>query len=175
MANAVRDNPERAEFVGCGRRWARYISFCAAPVGEPWAGLFAVNYEILTAENMGLGPASWVLLMAPMGDEHFVGPSSQGPSCSPSSGGCSATTPGCHSLPRWCCWPPCSSCLGWRGTGPAGLGQLVAERPGSLVGPYLAAAVMAALAVVVGLIGYLEMIYFLVSAQQDRRRAATGD
>ena len=30
MANAVRDNPERAEFVGYSQRWVRYVSFCAA-------------------------------------------------------------------------------------------------------------------------------------------------
>ena len=30
MANAVRDNPERAEFVGYSMRWVRYVSFCGA-------------------------------------------------------------------------------------------------------------------------------------------------
>jgi branched-chain amino acid transport system permease protein len=30
MANAVRGNPERAEFVGYSMRWVRFVSFCAA-------------------------------------------------------------------------------------------------------------------------------------------------
>ncbi|HEU5319369.1 MAG TPA: branched-chain amino acid ABC transporter permease, partial [Methylomirabilota bacterium] len=64
MANAVRDNPERAEFVGYSQRGVRFVSFCAAGLFAGVAGgLFAVNYEILTAENMGLNASGAVLLM----------------------------------------------------------------------------------------------------------------
>jgi len=76
MANAVRDNPERAEFVGYSQRRVRYISFCAAGLFAGVAGgLFALNYEILTAENMGLNASGAVLLMTYIGGiGAFVGP-----------------------------------------------------------------------------------------------------
>jgi branched-chain amino acid transport system permease protein len=76
MANAVRDNPERAEFVGYSQRWVRFVSFCASGFFAGVAGgLFAVNYEILTAENMGLAASGAVLLMAYIGGVgSFFGP-----------------------------------------------------------------------------------------------------
>ena len=76
MANAVRDNPERAEFVGYSQHRVRFVSFCAAGFFAGIAGgLFAVNYEILTAENMGLNASGAVLLMAYIGGiGYFVGP-----------------------------------------------------------------------------------------------------
>jgi branched-chain amino acid transport system permease protein len=76
MANAVRDNPERAEFVGYSQRRVRYLSFCAAGLFAGIAGgLFALNYEILTAENMGLNASGAVLLMTYIGGVGtFVGP-----------------------------------------------------------------------------------------------------
>ena len=76
MANAVRDNPERAEFVGYSQRRVRYISFCAAGLFAGVAGgLFALNYEILTAENMGLNASGAVLLMTYIGGVgSFAGP-----------------------------------------------------------------------------------------------------
>jgi len=76
MANAVRDNPERAEFVGYSARWVRFISFCAAGFFAGLAGgLFAVNYEILTGANMGAVASGSVLLMTYIGGiGFFVGP-----------------------------------------------------------------------------------------------------
>jgi branched-chain amino acid transport system permease protein len=76
MANAVRDNPERAEFVGYSPRRVRYIVFCASGFFAGIAGgLFALNYEILTAENMGLNASGAVLLMTYIGGiGSFVGP-----------------------------------------------------------------------------------------------------
>jgi branched-chain amino acid transport system permease protein len=76
MANAVRDNPERAEFVGYSARWVRFVSFCAAGFFAGIAGgLFAVNYEILTAETMGLAVSGSVLLMTYVGGAaFFAGP-----------------------------------------------------------------------------------------------------
>ncbi|WP_241525863.1 branched-chain amino acid ABC transporter permease [Pseudophaeobacter leonis] len=53
MANAVRDNPERAEFLGYSARWVRFYSFVASGFFAGIAGgLFAINYEILTEENL---------------------------------------------------------------------------------------------------------------------------
>jgi branched-chain amino acid transport system permease protein len=76
MANAVRDNPERAEFVGYSQRAVRYVSFCAAGLFAGLAGgLFAVNYEIVTADNMGVGASGAVLLMTYIGGiGAFAGP-----------------------------------------------------------------------------------------------------
>jgi branched-chain amino acid transport system permease protein len=76
MANAVRDNPERAEFVGYSQQHVRFVSFCASGFFAGIAGgLFAVNYEILTAENMGLTASGAVLLMAYIGGiGSFAGP-----------------------------------------------------------------------------------------------------
>jgi len=76
MANAVRDNQERAEFVGYSQRTVRFISFCAAGFFAGVAGgLFAINYEILTEENLNLPTSGWVLLMAYIGGVgYFIGP-----------------------------------------------------------------------------------------------------
>jgi branched-chain amino acid transport system permease protein len=76
MANAVRDNPERAEFVGYSARRVRFVSFCASGFFAGVAGgLFAVNYEILTGANMGLAASGVVLLMTYIGGiGYFAGP-----------------------------------------------------------------------------------------------------
>ncbi len=76
MANAVRDNEERAEFLGYSQRYVRFISFCASGFFAGIAGgLFAINYEILTEENLNLVTSGWVLLMAYVGGiGYFIGP-----------------------------------------------------------------------------------------------------
>ncbi len=76
MANAVRDNAERAEFLGYDQGRVRFVSFCASGFFAGVAGgLFAVNYEILTEENLNLQTSGWVLLMAYVGGAgHFAGP-----------------------------------------------------------------------------------------------------
>ncbi|MGM0631992.1 MAG: branched-chain amino acid ABC transporter permease [Pseudomonadota bacterium] len=76
MANAVRDNAERAEFIGYSARKVRYISFCAAGLFAGIAGgLFAINYEIVTEENLTLVTSGEVLLMAYIGGlGFFIGP-----------------------------------------------------------------------------------------------------
>ncbi len=76
MANAVRDNPERAEFVGYSMRWVRFFSFCGAGFFAGIAGaLFAINFEILTEENLGLAMSFNVLLATYIGGVgFFVGP-----------------------------------------------------------------------------------------------------
>ncbi|NQW11463.1 MAG: branched-chain amino acid ABC transporter permease [Alphaproteobacteria bacterium] len=76
MANAVRDNDERAEFVGYSQRMVRFISFVASGFFAGAAGgLFAINYEILTEENLNLVTSGGVLLMAYIGGiGFFIGP-----------------------------------------------------------------------------------------------------
>ncbi len=76
MANAVRDNPERAEFLGYSARWVRFYSFVASGFFAGIAGgLFAINYEILTQENLDLGQSGSILLITFLGGVgYFFGP-----------------------------------------------------------------------------------------------------
>jgi len=72
MANAVRDNPERAEFLGYSARHVRYISFCASGFFAGVAGgLFGINYEILTGENLNLALSGEILLITFLGGVGF--------------------------------------------------------------------------------------------------------
>ena len=76
IANAVRDNEERAEFLGYSQRKVRFISFCAAGFFAGIAGgLFAINYEILTEENLNLVSSGTILLVTFLGGVgFFIGP-----------------------------------------------------------------------------------------------------
>lgn len=72
MANAVRDNPERAEFLGYSARWVRYYSFCASGFFCGVAGaLFAINFEIVTEENLNLATSGTILLVTFLGGVGF--------------------------------------------------------------------------------------------------------
>ncbi|MCX7567447.1 branched-chain amino acid ABC transporter permease [Sulfitobacter sp. F26169L] len=72
MANAVRDNPERAEFLGYSSRWVRYYSFVASGFFAGVAGgLFAINYEILTEENLNTASSGVILLVTFLGGVGF--------------------------------------------------------------------------------------------------------
>ena len=76
MANAVRDNEERAEFVGYSQRMVRWITFCASGFFAGIAGaLFAINFEILTEENLNLATSGTILLATFLGGVgFFIGP-----------------------------------------------------------------------------------------------------
>ncbi len=76
IANAVRDNEERAEFLGYSQRNVRWISFCASGFFAGVAGsLFAINFEILTEENLNLATSGSILLITFIGGAgFFVGP-----------------------------------------------------------------------------------------------------
>lgn len=72
MANAVRDNPERVEFLGYSARWVRFISFSVSGFFAGVAGgLFAINYEILTEENLSLVMSGQILLITFLGGVGF--------------------------------------------------------------------------------------------------------
>ncbi|MGB5863195.1 MAG: branched-chain amino acid ABC transporter permease [Sulfitobacter sp.] len=72
MANAVRDNPERAEFLGYSARWVRYYSFVASGFfAGVSGGLFAINYEILTEENLNAASSGIILLVTFLGGVGF--------------------------------------------------------------------------------------------------------
>jgi branched-chain amino acid transport system permease protein len=63
MLNAVRDNPERVEFVGYDTQRVRYIAFMIAGFFAGIGGaLAALNFEIVTSENVS-GPRSAVFLL----------------------------------------------------------------------------------------------------------------
>ncbi len=76
MANAVRDNEERAEFVGYSQRMVRWMTFCASGFFAGIAGaLFAINFEILTEENLNLITSGQILLTTFLGGVgFFIGP-----------------------------------------------------------------------------------------------------
>ncbi len=76
MANAVRDNPERVQFVGYDPQWVRYQQVVLAGFFAGIAGgLSALNYEIVTSEALGAHASSMVLLMTYVGGAaSFYGP-----------------------------------------------------------------------------------------------------
>jgi branched-chain amino acid transport system permease protein len=76
MCNAVRENPERAEFVGYSTQMVRFIAFCTSGFFAGVAGgLAAIHYEIVTSSMVGAGPSGFVLLMAYIGGvAFFIGP-----------------------------------------------------------------------------------------------------
>jgi len=76
MANAVRDNPERTPFVGYNTHIVRTIQLSLAAFFAGVAGgLFAINYEIVTAEVVGAIPSANVLMMTYIGGiGFFFGP-----------------------------------------------------------------------------------------------------
>lgn len=76
MCNAVRDNPERAEFVGYNTQRVRLFAFAVAGLFAGLAGgLHAINYEIVAADSVSALRSGTVLLMTYIGGvSHFVGP-----------------------------------------------------------------------------------------------------
>ena len=76
ISNAVRDNPERAQFVGYNTTIARFIQFSLSGFFAGIAGgLFAIMFEIMTAPNVGLVQSGAVLLMTFIGGGGlFFGP-----------------------------------------------------------------------------------------------------
>lgn len=72
MLNAVRDNPERVEFVGYNTQVVRYIAFCASGFFAGIAGgLGALNFEIVTAEVVGAARSGAYLLFVFLGGATF--------------------------------------------------------------------------------------------------------
>lgn len=76
MCNAVRDNPERAEFIGYATQMVRFITFSVAGFFAGIAGgLAAINFELMNAVNISGAQSGVVLLMAYIGGVgHFLGP-----------------------------------------------------------------------------------------------------
>src|SRR3569832_2896053 len=76
MLNAVRDNPERVEFVGYDTRKVRYIAFIiAAFFAGISGGLAALNFEIVTSEVVsGYRSGAYLLFTFLGGATFFFGP-----------------------------------------------------------------------------------------------------
>ena len=73
LANAVRDNPQRVEYLGYAPYWIRFMQFCIAGTFAGVAGsLFALTYEIANAEVMGLRTSANVLIATYLGGITYV-------------------------------------------------------------------------------------------------------
>ena len=72
MLNAVRDNPERVEFIGYNPQRIRYTAFIIAGFFAGISGgLAALNFEIVTAEVVGAGRSGAYLLFTFLGGATF--------------------------------------------------------------------------------------------------------
>ncbi len=72
MINAVRDNPERAAFIGYDPQWVRYLTLMlSAFFAGISGGLTAINFEIVSAENVSALRSSVVLLFTFIGGTGF--------------------------------------------------------------------------------------------------------
>lgn len=76
ICNAVRDNPERVQYIGYSARRIRFIAFCFAGFFAGVAGgLSAINFEIMNAQELGAQQSASVLLMTFIGGVgFFAGP-----------------------------------------------------------------------------------------------------
>ena len=72
MLNAVRDNPERVEFVGYDAQRIRYLAFIVSGFFAGISGgLAALNFEIVTAEVVGAARSGAYLLFTFLGGATF--------------------------------------------------------------------------------------------------------
>jgi branched-chain amino acid transport system permease protein len=76
MCNAVRDNPERVQFVGYDPHVVRYLAFCFAGFFAGIAGaLAAINFEIANSADVGAVQSGTVLFATYIGGVgFFIGP-----------------------------------------------------------------------------------------------------
>src|SRR6476469_4170417 len=76
MCNAVRDNPERVQFVGYDPHVVRYLAFCFAGFFAGIAGaLAAINFEIANSAYLGAVQSGAVLFATYIGGVgFFIGP-----------------------------------------------------------------------------------------------------
>lgn len=76
MLNAVRDNPERVEFIGYDTQWVRYLTLILSAFFAGISGaLGAINFEIVSAENVSAIRSGSILLFVFIGGiGFFFGP-----------------------------------------------------------------------------------------------------
>ncbi|HEX6363649.1 MAG TPA: branched-chain amino acid ABC transporter permease [Albitalea sp.] len=72
ILNAVRDNPERVEFIGYSTQRVRYLAFIASGFFAGVAGgMYALNFEIATAEVVGAFRSGTYLFFTFLGGATF--------------------------------------------------------------------------------------------------------
>jgi branched-chain amino acid transport system permease protein len=72
IINAVRDNPERVEFIGYDTHWVRYLVVVISAFFAGISGaLSAINFEIVTAENVSAIRSGAILLFTFIGGVGF--------------------------------------------------------------------------------------------------------
>ncbi len=72
IINAVRDNPERVEFIGYDTQWVRYLTLILSAFFAGVSGaLGAINFEIVSAENVSAIRSGAVLLFTFIGGVGF--------------------------------------------------------------------------------------------------------
>ena len=76
ILNAVRDNPERVEFIGYDTQWVRYLTLILSAFFAGVSGaLGAINFEIVSAENVSAIRSGAILLFVFIGGiGFFFGP-----------------------------------------------------------------------------------------------------
>jgi branched-chain amino acid transport system permease protein len=76
ICNAVRDNPERALFIGYNTQTVRFIAFSFSGFFAGIAGgLAAINFEIMSSSQLGLAQSGAVVVMTYIGGVgEFAGP-----------------------------------------------------------------------------------------------------
>jgi branched-chain amino acid transport system permease protein len=76
ICNAVRDNPERAQFIGYNTQTVRFLSYSLSGLFAGVAGgLATINFEIVSAGQMGATQSGAVILMTYIGGVGgFAGP-----------------------------------------------------------------------------------------------------
>lgn len=76
IMNAVRDNPERVEFIGYDARWAGYLTLTISSFFAGISGaLAAINFEIVSAESVSMARSGAILLFTFIGGiGFFFGP-----------------------------------------------------------------------------------------------------
>lgn len=73
LANAVRDNPQRVEYLGYSPYWIRFLQFCIAGTFAGLAGsMFALTYEIANAEVFGIHMSANVLIATYLGGITYI-------------------------------------------------------------------------------------------------------
>jgi branched-chain amino acid transport system permease protein len=72
IINAVRDNPERVEFIGYDTQWVRYLTLVLSAFFAGISGsLGAINFELVTAENVSAIRSGSILLFVFIGGAGF--------------------------------------------------------------------------------------------------------
>ncbi len=73
LANAVRENPERVKYIGCNPTVIRYRQFVISGFFAGLSGgLFAISYEIVTADVLGLDVSAKVLFATYIGGASYL-------------------------------------------------------------------------------------------------------